>query len=401
MFGRGSWAVFGVKAASQAIFEASLAPSSSVSSVSQATAILTTKSEEVPSTGINPYNKPRGDEEETPVQGVTEDYRLGPQQFGFWFVLNDFEDVTHPKSKQEGIAYENAQKPFKFLKKEEKELVESQVAASAVVARKQFPVLIDFVGERVYAETTNVEEIGALRTMLEDLGVKTYNLAWQFGGFDWNVKFVNAIREGNMFDKQMRDRADDLRRFRPDEIEKLEDKMMENIVSSYFALAELETGQWAGLSVPAKIRLFAASEPSGETSVSTAFTLLNLVEDAQVASAAVTFQALDSKFNKKGEEKQYRTDLFTIDINDKVNISDAGSAALRGFDMPQYKKDMKRHGKDRGALTVQDYWIEWLVGMKTSVNIFVDNVTETLKLDKKLGLLAYEGSENSDAAGAE
>ena len=309
--------------------------------------------------------------------------------------------MTHPKSKQEGIAYEQSSKPFKFLKKEEKALVEEQVAASAVVARKQFPVLIDFVGERVYAETTNVEEIGALRTLLEDLGVKTYNLAWQFGGFDWNAKFLNKIRDGNKFDKQMRDRADELRRFRPDEIEKLDDKMMENIVSNFFALAELETGQWAGLSVPAKIRLFAASEPSGETSVSTAFTLLNLVEDAQVASASVTFQSLDSTFNKKGEEKQYRMDLFTIDINDKVNISDAGSAALRGFDMPQYKKDMKRHGKDRGALTVQDYWIEWLVGMKTSVNIFIDNVTETLKLDKNLGLLAYEGSENSEAAGAE
>ena len=78
MFGRGSWAVFGVKAASQAVFEASLAPSSSVPSVSQATAILTTKAEEVPTYGINPYNKPRGDEEENPVQGVTEDYRLGP-----------------------------------------------------------------------------------------------------------------------------------------------------------------------------------------------------------------------------------------------------------------------------------------------------------------------------------
>ena len=44
--------------------------------------------------------------------------------------------------------------------------------------------------------------------------------------------------------------------------------MMESIVSGYFAMSELDTGKWAGLSTPAKIRLFAASEPSAESDVS-------------------------------------------------------------------------------------------------------------------------------------
>jgi hypothetical protein len=273
------------------------------------------------------------------------------------------------------------------------------VKATAVASRRQFPVLIDFVNERVYALTTSEEEIGFLRQLLEQLGAETFNLSWQFGGYDWTTKFLNIVQKENKFVREMTSRADDLRRFRPDEIEKLEDKLMESIVSGYFAMSELETGKWAGLSTPAKIRLFAASEPSSEASVSTAFTLLSLTSEASVASAAIVFQSLDSKFNKKtDEEKQFRTDLFTIDINDKVNISDAGAAALRGFDLPQYKKDMKRHGKDRGSLGIRDYWFEWLIAMKEAVHIFIDNVTETLQIDKDLGLLPYTQEQEEAAA---
>lgn len=402
MFARGSWAMIGVKANSQAKFETSLNDPTISNEVSQTFAIGVTRNQELPSMGINPFDKPRGDEADTPVSGTTEDYRLGPQQFGFWLVINAYEDVTDPKSKQEGMAYETATKPFKYLKKEEKLHVESLVKASAVVARKQIPVLIDFVGERVYAETTDAEQIGDLRRMLENLGCQTYNLSWQFGGYDWTTKFLKAINDENKFKREMQSRAEDLRRFRADEVEKLEDKLMESVVSSFFALSELETGQWAGLSTPSKIRLFAASEPSSEASVSTAFTLLTLTDEASVASAAVTFQSLDSKFNKKtDEEKQFRTDLFTIDINDKVNIQDAGAAALRGFDMPQYKKEMKKHGKDRGSLGIRDYWFEWLISMKNSVHIFVDNVCTTLLPNGNrdlLGLQAYTQEEEAETA---
>lgn len=406
MFARGSWALIGVKADSQAKFEASLNDANSANEVSQAFAIGVTRNQELASMGINPYDKPRGDEADTPVVGSLEDYRLGPQQFGFWLVSNEYEDVTDPKSKQEGLSYETATKPYKFLKKEEKLHVESLVKASAVVARRQFAVLIDFVGERVYAETTDVEEIGNLRRMLENLGCQIYSLSWHFGGHDWTTKFLNEVQKENKFDREMQSRAEDLRRFRPDEVEKLEDKLMESVVSNFFALSELETGNWAGLSTPAKIRLFAASEPSSEASVSTAFTLLHLTDEASVASASVVFQHLDSKFKKKKgsdeeDEIHFRTDLFTIDINDKVNISDAGAAALRGFDMPQYKKDMKKHGKDRGTLGIRDYWMEWLIGMKNSVNIFVDNVLTTLlpNADRDaLGLQSYTQEEEVEAA---
>lgn len=403
MFGRGSWALFGIKTSSQTKFEMELNDPKASQELSQTFAMNVTRTQELPSMGINPYDRPRGDEAEVPVMGTTEDYRLGPQQFGFWLVINEYEDVTDPKSKQEGLSYETATKPFKFLKKEEKTHVESLVKASAVVSRRQFPVLIDFVGERVYAETTDAEEIGDLRRMLENCGAQVYSLSWQFGGHNWTTKFLNAINSENKFANEMQSRAEDLRRFRADEVEELEDKLMESVVSSFFALSQLDTGQWAGLSTPAKIRLYLASEPSSEASVSTAFTLLTLTDQASVASASVTFQDLGTKFNKKTDsETQFRTDLFCIDINDKVNIQDAGAAALRGFDMPQYKKDMKRHGKDRGSLGIRDYWLEWLIGMKNSINILVENILLTILPDSpdrdELGLKTLVQEETEEAA---
>jgi len=404
MFGRGSWAVFGVRAASQPTFETTfVAPLAS--DVSQMTAVRNAKESEIATWGILPYSVPRADEDPVWSSRVmnVEDLRLGPQQFALWFVLNGFEDVTDPKSKLEGLSYETSAKPYKFLKKPEKEYIESMVKASAVMSRKQFPVLIDFVGERVYAETTNADEIGALRQLLTSLGCEVYSVSWQFGGFDWPEKFLNHVWEGNKFHKEMAERAVELKRFSADEVEKLDDKMMESVVSSFFALSELETGQWAGLSTPAKIRFY-GGEPSSESGVSTAFTLKDVMDkDSSIVSASVTFQTLDSKFNKKDEEIQYRTDLFTIDINDKINIQDAGCATLRGFDMPQYKKDMKKAGKDKGSLTVKDYWMEWLIGMKNATHVFIENVIETLlsSAPKKgaFGLQVYEHEQPEQGEG--
>jgi hypothetical protein len=391
MFARGSWAIFGIKSDSE---EAFLKALDEGTGIDQTSAVSKAKADNLPTYGINPFEYPRFDEDKLDLALTKEQYTLGEHVYGFWFCLNGFEDVTDPKSKQEGLAYAHASKPFKFLKKEEKQHVEGLVQASAVASRKQFPVLIDFAEERVYAENTSAEEIGEVRRLLEGMGAIPYNLHWEFGGPEWVTQFLAKVQESNKFHKEMHDRADELKRFRADEIEKLEDKMVESVVSGYFAMSELETGQWAGLSTPAKIRLFGSAEPSTEAHVSTAFALLDIVSGSTVASASVVFQNLDSRFNKKGEEKLYRTDLFTIDINDKIDISDAGAAALRGFDLPQYKKDMKKLAKS-GDVPIKVYWFDWLVAMKNAIHFFADNVTETLHIDKKLGLKAYESEQEN------
>lgn len=424
LFARGVWSVFGIRKTSLDAFRASLADKAKLAQVSQLVAIARTKFGGAPSCGINPYAEPRKDE------GITSDnlavltdqiakekfsdiadswgefcgsdeneFALGDNQYGFWFVINDYEDVSDPKSKAEALAYREASRPFKFLSKDEKKVIEANVTASAVMARKQFPVLVDFNSETVYAASGNAEEVGMVRSTIESLEGDDFSLAWQFETPDWPSKFLGTVNDKNKFVADMTARADELTRFRPDEIEKLDDKMLESIVSNYFAMSELETGLWCGLGTPARIRIFKPSEPVSASNPSTAFSVLYQFSKAEVAAAACVFQNLDSKFDKKGNERQYRIDLFTIDVNDNVNLSDAGAAMLRGFDIPTFKREMKRAAKNRGSgLTIGEYWKEWFSAMKTAVYTFTDNVTETLKIDKdKYGLKPYEG----EAAGAE
>src|SRR5271157_3830304 len=177
----------------------------------------------------------------------------------------------------------------------------------------------------------------------------------------------------------MAERAEELQRFRKDEIEKMDDKMMESIVSNFYALSELETGQWCGLTTPARIRLYAPADPIGTAGASLTFTLLRLSEDSEVAASSVILQKLDSKIIKKtDEERQFRVDLFTIDLNDNINLLDSGAALLRGFDLPGFRKEIKTATKAQSSpLAIKDYWKMWLEGMSSAVFMFVDNVTET------------------------
>jgi hypothetical protein len=187
----------------------------------------------------------------------------------------------------------------------------------------------------------------------------------------------------------MTKRADELARFRPDEIEKLDDKQMEKIVSTFFALAPLETELWAGLTTPARVRIHKPIDPVGVAAPSVAFSLLNMSNDAEVAAASVVFQELVIKNTKDGE-KTIRKDVFTIDINDNVNLEEAGAAMLRGFDLPQFKREVKTTIKAKGHITIRDFWYMWLDGLNTAVLEFIDNVTSTLEIEKKYGLIVPE-----------
>ncbi len=197
--------------------------------------------------------------------------------------------------------------------------------------------------------------------------------------------FLNKVNDNTKFESHKAERAEELQRFRKDEIEKMDDRMMESIVSNFYALAELETSQWCGLTTPARIRIYKPADPIGTQGVSLTFSLLRLSDDSEVAASAVVFQSLDSKFNKKtDEEKQIRKDLFTLELNDNLNLLDSGAALLRGFDLPAFRKTIKTAIKAQTApLDIKDYWRMWLDGMSEAIAMFVDNVAETLGLDKK------------------
>jgi hypothetical protein len=421
LFGRGAWAIFGIEPSSLKKFETTLTTPKKMFELSQLAASITTKFEAKPTIGINPFASPRMDEdlkedrdlndindylnsseEEKKTAGFNfskygdffgmgTDFALGNNAFGFWVVFNEYEDVTHIASRKEAASYKTAVRPFKFLGKEEKKVIEQSLTASATITRLQFPVVVDIQHGRVYAATSNVEQIGVVRELLGDLGAKAHSLRWDFQGYDWTSKLLNAINSKTKFRTEMKQRAEELSRLRPEDIEKLEDKNLEKIVSTFFALSEMESELWLGLSTPARIKMFVASDPVTTANPSVAFGLLGMTDSAEVASASMVVQELTTTFNKKGEEKQVRKDLFTLDINDKINLQDAGAAMLRGFDLPQFKREMKQTLKANGSLTIKDFWSVWLAGIHEAILTFSDNVTTLLELDKKkYGLMTFE-----------
>jgi hypothetical protein len=387
MFGRGNWAVFGIR---QSTEQAVIDGLDNSHDLSQEVAVAKAKADKIPTFGINPFATPRADENSKLDDPSSADFKLSDHAIGFWLCTNDQKDVTHAASKKEQIAYDDMGKPFKFLNKDEKKAVETTVTSTAVVERKQFPVLVNFTTERVYIGATAEEDVEAVQSILQELGGETFAIAWQFGGFDWATKFLNIVNDSTKFVNEMAERAEELQRFRKDEIEKMDDKMLESIVSNFYALSELDTGQWCGLTTPARIRLYHPADPIGTAGASLTFSLLRLSDDSEVASSSVVIQSLDSKLTKNGE-KQVRKDLLTLDLTDNINLLDVGAALLKGFDLPGFRKVIKTAAKAQtGPLDIAYYWSQWLMEMEAGVYTFVDNVTETLGLDKKkFGLLPF------------
>lgn len=433
MFGKGNWAVFGVEPSSALAFKTSLLSPQTLFDVSQLKASNITRFQNKATVGINPFAAPRKDEELTDpsiiaaianilapqddsassVRAMLPDmsgplttdhlidffgsnasaFALNDQAdyFGFWVVFNDFEDLTDPASKKEQLSYNAVSRPYKFLNTPEKKGVDAQVKATQVTARKQFPVLVDFNLGRVFAETTNTDEIGWVIAILKALGAETFSLRWDFDDISWATKFLTHVaKEMKPTIRQaMATRADELTRFSKKEVEKLDDKKMEKIVSSYFAVAPLDTGDEAALKTPAKIKLHKPSDPITAADASGAFTLLGFSPDAFPASATVVFQELGSYF-KKEQEITTRKDKFVLNIDDNMNNQDAGTALLKGFDLPQYKQEIMREiKKTKQDMPIKQYWDEWLKGMRAAVAEFADNITETLQIAKTFGLTRY------------
>jgi len=403
--------------------------------VSQLKASLTTKFQNKATVGINPFASPRLDEtlvdplilqtvaklldpvnsqpssDSLPGKGLIEQlvdfyganeaaFKIGQDDqshyYGFWAVFNDFDDVNDVPSKKEGLAYASVSRPYKFLNKDEKSGVDSFVQATNVLTRKQFPVLIDFIEGRVYAATTSVEEVGWVQSLIEALGGECFGLYWDFDNVNFPSLFLNAVRCGTKptFSSAMGTRASELTRFTKKELVKLDDKIMEKIVSNFFAITELDTSRWAALKGPSKIKLSATSDPITCTGPSEAFALLGLVapwENSLPAAATVVFQSLTSKF-KKDVEYPVRSDLFQLVLDDNMNLQDAGAALLKGFDVPSFKREVMRQIKDsKSELPIAQYWDAWLRVMRSAIAMFIDDMTETLKVDKKeFGLNKYE-----------
>jgi hypothetical protein len=407
MFGRGNWAVIGLDPDSLDGFRAGLDTDLRLLRSSQLMAAAAIRLHaSAAAWGVNPYGSPRLDEEfeksfpfgdlvsllkdieeertTTLDMGPLREFlpserstSLGNNAYGFWMVVNDPKDVTDPVSKKEALSYRLIGRPFRFLAKKEKDDIEQQVDASAVRSRRQFPVIADFQHGHLYAESTSKDDLIALRDVLDGLGAKTSSLYWHFGSENWVSEFLNTVYKGNRYPSEMRSRAEELSRFRPEEVEKLPDKEMEKVVAAYFAFTPMENGLVSALGCPSQVRIHRVSDPVGVATSSVAFSLLGLTNDSELAGASLTVLEPVSK-RVKGVDKVTNRPQLSVDIIPGINNFDAGAALLKGLELPKFKRHVKAALKAQGGLEVKDFWAIWLTDMHDAVLTLSDSITSIL-----------------------
>jgi hypothetical protein len=417
LFGRGNWAIVGLAKESLDAFKTNLEDRLRMIAVSQLAASSITRHTNTDALGINPFGSPRLDEQQAVapdqaqilVQFATADedkrsditlppeliehegYAFGLAQFqlhetvpwfGLWAVANQWKDISDLASIKEQHSYAVLDRPYKFLQATDRKTVDKDTRGATAAVRKQFAVLLDFNEGRVYIENSNKKTIYLLKELLRQLGADIIAVGWNYNRPHWPSAILGHMYESSHYLNDFQKRADETTRFRPKEIEKLEDTELEKIVSNYFSMSQLSTDMWVGITTPALIRLHHTSQPIAVKAPASATTLLGVTQDAQVFSGSITFQDRITAMSKKGGEITFRKDLLSLQINDQINLVDAGAAMLRGFDLPAFKKDIQREIKHTKQVpTIDQFWSQWLHEMSNAVRIIESCFREILGLD--------------------
>ncbi|HMF79447.1 MAG TPA: hypothetical protein VK604_27550 [Bryobacteraceae bacterium] len=428
MFGRGNWAIVGIAKDSLEAFKTNLEDRGLMIAVSQLAASAVTRHIKLDALGINPFSAPRLDEQHEmsldhqqelaryagsskeersndslPAEILNaEGYGFGEQNFelhstlpwyGLWAVSNQWKDVSDLATVKEQHAYSVLERPYKFLQATDKNSVDQEIRGTTASVRKQLPVLLDFNEGRAYIENSSKKSIQAVTELLKQVGVETIAVAWTYSHPSWPAEILNKLHQGTQYQNDFVKRADEATRFKANEIEKLEDKEVESIVANYFSMTQLPSELWAGISAPAQIRLHATSLPIAVKAPTTATTLLGMTSDAHLLSGSITIQERVTYMNKKGEERTFRKDVVSIDINDQINITDVGAAMLRGFDIPAFKKDLQREIRQTKQVpSIDEFWSTWLHQMSNAVRTIEASFREILDIDgaEKAGILAMQ-----------
>ncbi|HXE62153.1 MAG TPA: hypothetical protein VN519_01360 [Bryobacteraceae bacterium] len=430
MFGRGAWAIFGLGKDSLETFRTILEDRTIMVTASQLAAAAITCYSKADTAGINPFSSPRLDEEH-PLDaklepelagyagseieeraavtlsdeilncggyGVTEaQFRIHPEMpwYGLWAVINEWKDVSDVASIREQGSYRLLERPYKFLPATDKKTVEDATCGMTAAIRKQIPVLLDFNEGRVYIENTSKKLIYTVTVILRRLGLDVIAVAWNYPRPNWPATILNKLYEHTQYQRDFQKRAEEAARFRPSEIEKLEDRELENIVANYFSLTQLGTDLWIGISGPAQVRLHSASQPIGVRAATSATTLLGMTDDSAIVSGALTLQEIASGTSKKGMEYTFRKDLLRIDLNDRMNLTEVGAAMMRGFDIPSFRKDILREIRyTKDVPSIEQFWANWLQEMSNAVRAVEMTFREVLELDGKeeAGILPMQTS---------
>jgi hypothetical protein len=419
MFGRGSWAIVGLDKESLEAFSANLADPMRMAATSQLAAGAVARLFGSDATGINPYSAPRLDEDQSlSVAQQTELARhaIANQEggdggtlpaeilegagfgrtaaafqihsqlpwFGLWAVSNEWKKASDLPSIKEQRSYALLERPYKFLQPTDKRTVDDKTLEAITMSRTQVPVLLDFEQGRVYIESTNKKQIHAIIVSLSRLGAEIVPVAWNYPVNHWTEAILNRLYASTQFRDEFAKRAEEAKRFKESQIEKLEDREMELIVSKFFSMTELGTGVWAGISGPARIRLHEAAPPVAVRNPAMATTLLDLTADASIVTGCLTMQECVTVTTKSGGERNIRRDVARFDLNDRINLTDIGAAMLRGFDMASHKKDVLREIREtRQVPAIPEFWGAWLHQLSNAVRTIEESFREVLELSRE------------------
>lgn len=435
MFGRGSWAILGLVKESLEGFKLSLENQARMAACSQMAASAVARLYGADAVGINPYSAPRLDEEQelSPEQqaelarhaiaeqesgaaeglaaGVldgpgyghsAESFQIHPSLpwYGLWAVSNEWKKASDLPSIKEQRSYVLLERPYRFLQAIDRRTVDQETVGATAIVRAQAPVLLDFHEGRVYIESTNKKQISAIMVRLSQMGAEIIPVAWTYGAPNWTEAILNRLYEKTQYAEDFAKRAEEAKRFRESEIEKLEDRELEGIVARYFSMTELPGGLWAGLSGPARIRLHGATAPVGVRTPTSATTLLNMTSEAGLVTAALTLQDCVTVVTKDGGERRIRRDLARVDLNDRINLSEAGAAMLRGFDLATHKKDVQREIRQtKQTPSIPQFWGAWLHQLSNAVRMMEGAFREILDLDgdQPAGILPMRMAEKAEA----
>lgn len=415
MFARGNWAIVGLVKESFEAFSNSLADPIRMALASQLAADAVARLHGGDAMGINPYSAPRLDEEQelTPDQQTelsrhavadqvdaanalpadilegtgygrsAEAFQLHAELpwFGLWAVANEWKNASDLPSIKEQSSYVLLERPYKFLQPTDKRTVDEKTQDSTAVCRTQVPVLLDFHQGRVYIESTNKKQIQAIIVSLSRLGAEIVPVAWNYPVHNWTEAILNRLYENTQFRDDFDKRAEEARRFKESEIEKLEDREMEAIVSKFFSMTELATGVWIGISGPVRIRLHEATPPVAVRNPAMATTLLKMAGGTGLVTGALTIQECMTVTTKSGAERNIRRDIARFDLNDRINLTEIGAAMLRGFDMASHKKDVFREIREtRQVPTIPQFWSAWLHQLSNAVRTIEESFRTVLEL---------------------
>jgi hypothetical protein len=147
-------------------------------------------------------------------------------------------------------------------------------------------------------------------------------------------------------------------------------------------MSQLSNELWVGVSTQAHVRLHLTSQPIAVKAPASATTLLGMTNDARVVSGSITFQDKITAQSKKGGEITFRKDLVEFLVNDQINLTEAGAAMLRSFDLPAFRKDIQREiRKTKEVPSIEQFWSMWLHEMSNGVRTIEASFREVLELD--------------------